>query len=189
MELITHTMRRVRICVRSASTVDEVWDVTDHLAQVDVEGLGSGGNSWKALRDTTRRFVAFRLSSAHGVDARGRVENSDIHSLENIDLVIMTSPILDSAAYRLATLHSNEGMRVAVVNQQEVWNNFSSGSPDPTALKMLMMMLRDKAEATEDEPKHLLLMGDGSYLNRNLDPNGINLLTFQAQTQEWLVVM
>ena len=75
-------------------------------------------------------------------------------------------------------------MRVAVVNQQEVWNNFSSGSPDPTALKMLMMMLRDKAEATEDEPKHLLLMGDGSYLNRNLDPNGINLLTFQSANSE-----
>ena len=182
----TYDVESAEYVLGSASTVDEVWDVTDHLAprKVDVEGLGSGEISWKALRDTTRRFVAFRLSSAHGVDARGRVENSDIHSLENIDLVIMTSPILDSAAYRLATLHSNEGMRVAVVNQQEVWNNFSSGSPDPTALKMLMMMLRDKAEATEDEPKHLLLMGDGSYLNRNLDPNGINLLTFQSANSE-----
>ena len=27
-------------------------------------------------------------------------------------------------------------------------------------------------------------MGDGSYLNRNLDPNGINLLTFQSANSE-----
>ena len=168
-----------------ASDVDEVWDVTEHIAPRKCEISIDGEElEFKALADTTRRFVAFRNSAAHGVEARGRVENSDLHSLKDIDLVIMTSPVLDSAAYRLATLHSNEGMMVAVVNQREVWNSFSSGSPDPTALKMLMMMLRDKAESSEDEPKHLLLMGDGSYLNRNLNPDGVDLLTFQSANSE-----
>ena len=158
-----------------ADDVDEIWDITDPLSPkiCSVEGLGSDELSWEALKDTTRRFVAFRFSAAHGVEARGRVQNVDLHSLTDIDLVIMTSPLLDSAAHRLATLHSNEGMRVAVVNQREVWDCFSSGSPDPTALKMLMLMLRDKSESPEDDPKHLLLMGDGSYLNRNLPADGM----------------
>ena len=169
-----------------ASSVDAVWDVTEHLEPkiCDVEGLDSDQINWKAEKDTARRFVAFRYSSAHEIETRGKVENSNLHSLQDIDLVILTSPLLDSAAHRLATLHSNEGMRVAVVNQREVWNSFSSGSPDPTALKMLMMMLRDKAEETIDEPKHLLLLGDGSYLNRNLNPDGIDLLTFQSENSE-----
>ena len=169
-----------------ADDVDEIWDITDPLSPkiCSVEGLGSDELSWEALKDTTRRFVAFRFSAAHGVEARGRVQNVDLHSLTDIDLVIMTSPLLDSAAHRLATLHSNEGMRVAVVNQREVWDCFSSGSPDPTALKMLMLMLRDKSESPEDDPKHLLLMGDGSYLNRNLPADGIELITYQSLNSE-----
>ena len=176
----------VEYLLEDAQTVDEVWDITKHLEPkiCDVEGIGTNQISWKSDKDTTRRFVSFRYSSSHQVEPLGGVANSNLHSLQDIDLVILTSPILDSAAYRLATLHANEGMRVAVVNQREVWNSFSSGSPDPTALKMLMMMLRDKAEYPANEPKHLLLMGDGTYLNRNLNPDGINLLTFQSENSE-----
>ena len=59
----TYDAESAEYVLGSASTVDEVWDVTDHLdpRKVDVEGLGSGEISWKALRDKTRRFVAFRL--------------------------------------------------------------------------------------------------------------------------------
>ena len=71
-----------------------------------------------------------------------------------------------------------------MVNQREVWDCFSSGSPDPTALKMLMLMLRDKSESPEDGPKHLLLMGDGSYLNRNLPADGMDLITYQSLNSE-----
>ena len=91
-------------------------------------------------------------------------------------------------AYRndlgLAILHADRGMRVAVVNQRQVFDAFSSGSPDPTAIKMLMMMLRDRATNTEDEPKYLTLMGDGTFLNRNLHPDGINIITFQSSNSE-----
>ena len=110
--------------------------------------------------------------------------NLDLHGLGHLDLVIVTVPLLDSAARRLATLHANQGMRVAVVSQREVFNAYSSGSPDPTALKMLMMMLWDRAESDDDKPKYLQLMGDGSYFNRNLDPDGLNLLTFQSANSE-----
>ena len=108
---------------------------------MSIKELYKKGLTGDALADTTRRFVAFKYSSAFEVESMGNVQNSDIHSLEDIDLVILTSLALDSASNRLATLHANEGMTVAVVNQREVWNSFSSGSPDPTALKMLMLML------------------------------------------------
>tara|TARA_Y100001954_G_C15821967_1_gene610430 strand:- start:753 stop:4601 length:3849 start_codon:yes stop_codon:yes gene_type:complete len=184
----THELDEIDIAgynLKNAESVNEVWDVTEHLNPriCDIEDQ-SGDISWDAIADTTRRFVAFKYSSAFEVESMGLVQNSDIHSLEDIDLVILTSLALDSAANRLANLHANEGMTVAVVNQREIWNSFSSGSPDPTALKMLMMMLRDKAESPDEEPKHLLLMGDGSYFNRNLNPDGINLLTFQSSNSE-----
>ena len=168
-----------------SSSVDQIWDVTDPLSP-SRNFLSQEGDvtTWKARQDTTRRFVAFRYGAAKGVRPMGSVDNLDLHGLGHLDLVIVTVPLLDSAARRLATLHANQGMRVAVVSQREVFNAFSSGSPDPTALKMLMMMLWDRAETDDDKPKYLQLMGDGSYFNRNLDPDGLNLLTFQSANSE-----
>jgi len=170
----------------NAGSVESVWDVTDPLLPrlCITETIGGDVIRWEASRDTTRKFVAFRHSASRSVLPLGSVDNLDVHSIRDIDLVILTTPFLDSAAYRLATLHANEGMRVAVVNQREIFNAFSSGSPDPTALKMFMMMLRDRAETQADEPKYLQLMGDGTYFNRNLDPDGVNLLTFQSANSE-----
>ena len=174
-----------RYSLSESSSVDQIWDVTDPISPIQkslnqVEDL----TTWKARQDTTRRFVAFRYSAAKDVRSMGAVDNIDLHGLGHLDLVVVTIPHLDSAARRLATLHADQGMRVAVVSQREVFNAFSSGSPDPTALKMLMMMLWDRADSDIDKPKYLQLMGDGSYFNRNLNPDGINLLTFQSSNSE-----
>lgn len=174
-----------RYTLDNAASVDAVWDVTNPLESinVDVEALGTE-LAFKAQMDTTRRFVAFRYNAAKEVRALGPVENTDLHGLGPLDLVILTALPLDSAARRLAILHADRGLRVAVVNQRQVFKAFSSGSPDPTAIKMLMMMLRDRALTTEDEPRYLTLMGDGTFLNRNLNPDGINLITFQSSNSE-----
>ena len=105
----------------------------------------------------------------------GSVENSNLHALNNVDYVIVSTPVLMAAADSLATLHASTGLRVAVVPQQDVFNAFSAGVSDPTAIKMLMMMLNDRAEQSMGvvaPPQHLLLMGDASYENRNLQGNG-----------------
>ena len=126
-----------------SSTVEEVWDVTDPLSPFILNTQTPQANqlSWKAQSDTTRTFYAFRQTAARNVHQSRNVINLNLHSLENIDLVILTTPLLDSAATRLAELHANEGLRVAVVNQREIFDTYSSGSPDPTALKMSLRCL------------------------------------------------
>ena len=55
---------------------------------------------------------------------------------------------------------------------------------DPTAIKMFMMMLQDRSDQSMgalDAPKYLLLMGDASYENRNLSPNGNILVGFYSE--------
>lgn len=174
-----------RYRLAESSSVDQIWDVTDPLSpRRNLLSQEADVTTWKAQQDTTRRFVAFRYGAAKSVRPMGAVDNLDLHGLGHLDLVIVTVPLLDSAARRLATLHANQGMRVAVVSQREVFDAYASGSPDPTALKMLMMMLWDRAESDADKPKYLQLMGDGSYFNRNLDPDGVNLLTFQSANSE-----
>ena len=63
---------------------------------------------------------------------------------------------------------------MAVVPQQDVFNAFSAGVSDPTAIKMLMMMLNDRAEQSMGVVASAtsVVMGDTSYENRNLQGNG-----------------
>jgi hypothetical protein len=52
---------------------------------------------------------------------------------------------------------------------------------DPTAFKMLMKMLYDRADGNPTlEPRYLQLFGDGTFRNRNLPRFGNLLITFQS---------
>ena len=51
-----------------------------------------------------------------------------------------------------------------VVTTDQVYNEFSSGSPDPTAIRDFVKMYYDKFKnIPSDKPKYLLLFGDASY--------------------------
>lgn len=155
---------------------DAVWDVTHPLDVVSLPLEGGDGQwMWEAPADTTRRFWAFRWAAAKRPVPLGAVSPSDVHALPPVDMVIVTVPSLQGPADSLATLHRLQGLEVAVVLQRDAMNAFASGKSDPTALKMLMMMLRDRWEQAGQEgpePRHLLLFGDATYANRNLHPDG-----------------
>lgn len=97
------------------------------------------------------------------------IENQNLHALDSIDLVIVvpTSGKLLDQAQRLANLHTEvDSMRCAVVRADQVYNEFSSGTPDATAIRRFMKMLWDKAPSAAQQPRNLLLFGDGVWDNR-----------------------
>ena len=49
-------------------------------------------------------------------------------------------------------------MTVRVVPADELYNEFSSGTPDVSAYRRYMKMLYDKAQTADETPKHLLLL-------------------------------
>ena len=101
----------------------------------------------------------------------GDVENQNLHSLDSLDMVIIipTSGKLRSEAQRLADAHMQyDGLRVGIVRAEEIYNEFSSGTPDPTAYRLFMKMLYDKAASEDVAPRYLLLFGDCAWDNRML---------------------
>ncbi len=101
----------------------------------------------------------------------GTIANQDHHADEAADMVIVipTSGKLTSQAERLKTIHEiKDGMRVTIIPADELYNEFSSGTPDANAYRRYLKMLYDRAETEEDMPKYLLLMGDGAWDNRML---------------------
>ncbi len=99
----------------------------------------------------------------------GEVANQNLHALRDIEYVVVTNPEFIGPAKELAEFHKKEdGMSVAVVTDEQVYNEFSSGTPDPTAIRAFMKMLWDRAAVSEYGiyPQYLLLVGDGTYDNR-----------------------
>lgn len=98
----------------------------------------------------------------------GHVANQNLHGMDSTDLVIVVpaSGKLVNEAERLAQAHRDiDGLSVAVLRADMVYNEFSSGTPDATALRRFMKMLYDRGGAGAS-PRYLLLMGDGAWDNR-----------------------
>lgn len=104
----------------------------------------------------------------------GAIENQDLHSISNIDLIIIVpaNDYLTAQAQRLADAHTaKEGMRCVVVRADQVYNEFSSGTPDATAYRRFAKMLYDRASTPADRPKNICLFGDGLWDNRAVTTN------------------
>ena len=96
--------------------------------------------------------------------------NQDLHADRNYDMVIIipTSQKLLKQAQILAKHHADhDGLNVRIVPADELYNEFSSGTPDVSAYKRYMKMLYDRSDSLH-APKSLLLFGDCTFDNRML---------------------
>ncbi len=172
----------VRFCMSNADANTQIWDVTD-LASIKrmPATLTEDTLSWVGSQaDGVHEYVAVNTVGSQFVAATimGSVENQNLHRLSNIDYVIICPKGYKDISRDLAKAHeAKEGITWTVVTDEQVYNEFSSGTPDATAYRWLMKMLYDRANGSIAKPRWLLLMGHGSFDNRKLLPNsGTSLL-------------
>ncbi|WP_299756221.1 type IX secretion system sortase PorU [uncultured Pontibacter sp.] len=142
-----------------------VWDVTNPTQPVAQQ---HSNGSFTTATAELREFVVFQSGSiSQKPIAAGHVENQNLHSLNqggSLDFVIVTHPAFLQEANRLANhraQHSN--MEVQVVTTQQVFNEFSSGAQDVTAIRDFMRMLYSRSSKSSGDVMYLLLFGDASY--------------------------
>jgi len=101
------------------------------------------------------------------------ITNQDLHQDRDYQMVIIipTSQKLLAQAERLKSFHEqHDGLNVKIVPADELFNEFSSGTPDVNAYRRYLKMLYDRAETDDKMPQSLLLFGDGVWDNRLLLP-------------------
>jgi hypothetical protein len=159
--------------------VFRIWEITDPTEVRQVAFTEQGGERrFRVRTDSLRQFIAFRNGGFLAPTPIGRVPNQDLHATQlPMDLVIVVPPIFMQQAQRLAERRIQDGLTVTVVTPQQVFNEFSSGARDATAIKRYMRMLYDRA-GTDPElmPRYLLLFGDGSFNNLSLAPANQNFI-------------
>lgn len=111
-----------------------------------------------------------------GVESLGEVANQNLHSMATPRMVIIAASEFMEEAERLAATHrEHDGMDVAVVCQDDIYNEFSSGTPHITALRRFVKMLYDREPG---KLKSVLLFGSASTDNR--DKAGGNRRSFRS---------
>jgi hypothetical protein len=87
-----------------------------------------------------------------------------------------------STAEKFADFHRAEGLDVQVIEPQTIYNEFSCGMTDVTAIKIYMKMLYDRAGTDVDAmPDYLMLIGDGNYNQSDINPlSSIYIPSYQS---------
>lgn len=165
--------------VSNANSTTQVWDVTDPLSPVNMQGNFSS-TELKIKNNGTklREYIAFNPSNALVPVSSGRILNQNLHNAQPADYLIVTHRTLLSQAERLATFHrQRNNLRVIVVTTDQIFNEFSSGIPDPTAIRDFTKMYFDKFSSnTATKTRYLLLFGDASFDYKNRISNNTNLV-------------
>lgn len=155
----------------------QVWDVTDPTTALNQQYSLSGNTlNYVTEGNELKEFVAFKGNSFPTPQSHGLVTNQNLHSLPQTDYIIITHPLFEDEANRLAEFHRGRGdLTVNVVTTTQVYNEFSSGAQDITAIKSLMKMFYDRSNGNLDMmPKYLLLFGDASYDYKYVLDNNTN---------------
>ena len=163
-----------RFTIKNANSNTTVWDVTDALNPKVMEAELSGTDLSFIIpeADLLREFVVIQLDktipSISAKEAQ-QVTNQNLHGSEQVDMVIISPLAFKSEAERLQKAHEEkDGLITRIFTPEEIYNEFSSGTPDATAYRRLMKMFYDRSKDNAKSPKYLLLFGDGSFDNRFL---------------------
>ena len=155
-----------------ASGWARVWDVTDPRAIKEVDLSVEGSDAlWTASQPGMREYVAWTESASLPTPTLvGNVSNQNLHADTGADMVIFTHPAWRAQAERLAELHRGapDNLSVIVADAEEVYNEFSSGSPDVSGLRKYLKMLYDRGKADDKPLRYVLLMGRMTYDERHL---------------------
>ena len=166
----------------------QVWDVSEieNIKRVPTRMSKDSLIFTVETRPTVGRYIMVDWNGKfQSPEVVGNIVNQNLHALKDIEYVVVTNPEFIDQAKEIADFHQKEdGMSTVVVTADQVFNEFSSGTPDPTAIRAFMKMLWDKASVSDYGifPQYLLLIGDGTFDNRGKIKTNENnkMLTYQS---------
>ncbi len=152
-----------------------VWDITsgEMISGVSLNGIFQRQESPSEFHE----YVAFDNSySFKRPVSASPVANQNIRSLiaQSPEYIIVYPKEYESAATRIFNYRRDNArwgalaLRCAMVSTEQVYNEFSGGKQDFTAIRNFIKYLYDNASSDELRPKYVLLLGDGDWDFRNL---------------------
>jgi len=158
------------------------WDITNPYNPEKID-LRQGSNTLFFIDSNgnqLKKYFAFDGTVFNTVRDDGGIANQNLAGIAAPDLVIICHPAFLNQSIKLANYRtSKNGLEVAVVTPQQIYNEFSSGSQDISAIRDF---LRNTYYKTPGKLKYVLLYGDASFDYLDRIPKNTNFIpTFESE--------
>jgi len=154
----------------------QIWNITHPLdPQNVIFQYADGVASYTLETDSLLEFIAFNNSQYLSPEFKEIVPNQNLHAANPVDLLIIAPQEFENQAQQLATYRqNNDGLSTMVVTPGLIYNEFSSGVQDVTAIRDFTKHMFEKD--TADGLKYLLLFGKASYDYKDRLDNNTNFV-------------
>lgn len=136
-----------------------IWDITDpfNVKNQNFQKVGGSG-VFSTTTNELKTFIAFKETGILTPVFEHQVPNQNLHGGLSPELLIVTHPNFKNEAIGLANhRESFNGISTLVVTAEEIYNSYSGGKQDPTAIRDFARTLHDT------RLKNILLFGRSSY--------------------------
>lgn len=175
--------------IQNAQNVFQIWDVTDPINPTFIQNASAGSSyTFNAIAGTLREYVLLDSNDFYIPEtiANSRVENQNIHALQDINYLILTNDELSSQAQRLADYHiANSNLTAQVVNVDDIYEEFSSGSPDITGIRDFIKYIYDNNTSADRKLQYVCFFGDASYDYKDRITNNNNIVPVYESEQSY----
>ncbi len=163
----------------NSNTQATIWDISSPAnPQKIITHFANNTITFKALSSQLREYIAFS-NQFKSVTFVSTVQNQDILSDTDFDMIIIyNNPSFIPYAQQIASVHETyDGLRTRIVNQQDIFTEFSAGRIDISAVRNYVRWVYTK---NNGKLQYVLLFGDGTYNNSLCNNNSNYIVTFQS---------
>lgn len=152
----------VKVQVEDVHDGVNCWEVTDPLHPIvqQVERQ-SEVMSFGVADSLEHRYYMFDMAGVKPLASIHPISHQNLHGISDAELLIVTPRVFWDQSEALAAFHrERDAMECVVVDVQEIYNEFATGVPDPTAIRDFIRMVYLRSNGNL---KYVLLMGKGTH--------------------------
>ncbi len=162
----------IKYTVQNTTSTTQIWNVTKSIEPQLITNESTVANtiSFKRNGGVLDEFIVLNESDFFTPELLDNaiIPNQNLHSLQDIDYILISPDYLIAEAERIAEYHrANSGLTVRVIDLEQIYNEFGSGSPDLTAIRDFVRHFYINATSITSRIKYVALFGDASYDYKN----------------------
>ncbi|PQJ77784.1 type IX secretion system sortase PorU [Polaribacter porphyrae] len=179
----------VEFQIQNGQNALQIWDVTNYTNPEQIINQSTINNfSFIDVGGQMREYIIVDENDAYIPETveNSKIENQNLHSLKDINYIIITNNELSGQAQRLADYHTtNSNLTTKVVVLDEIYNEFSSGSKDITGIRDFLKHVYNTNTSADKKLKYVCFFGDSSYDYKDRIQGNNNIVPVKLSTSSF----
>ncbi|WP_088323593.1 type IX secretion system sortase PorU [Polaribacter tangerinus] len=179
----------VRFQISNATSVYQIWDVTDFINPKNIPNQSTDADFiFNDDGGVLKEYIVLNETDFYIPEIldNAKIANQNLHSLSEINYLIITNNLLFTEAQRLAKYHQeNNNLSTKVVLLDDIYNEFSSGSKDITGIRDFIKMLYSSSSTPDKKLKYVCFFGDASYDYKDRISNNNNIVPVKLSDESF----